>query len=120
MVFEINGHNWLIFLQSSDRLIKMYKEEYPEEEVYFVGGVTNRAYEWIAINADIPIDQQLKALKHELTHCYIWEYGLYNVPNFNEEMVCDLVASLNDFISRTVEDFKKSHKELEKEEREER
>ena len=47
-----------------------------------------------------------KTLKHELTHCYIWNYGLYNVSNFNEEMVCDLVSSINDFINDIVVKFK--------------
>ena len=51
-------------------------------------------------------DQKIKTLKHELTHCYIWNYGLYNVPHFNEEMVCDLVSSINDFINYAIALFK--------------
>ena len=38
-------------------------------------------------------------------HCYIWMYGLYNAPNFDEEMICDIVASSNDFINEVVEQY---------------
>ena len=31
------------------------------------------------------------------------------MPNFNEEMVCDLVSSINDFINEVVEPYKKEN-----------
>lgn len=52
-------------------------------------------------------DQQLKTLKHELTHCYIWSCGIYNVVEYNEEFICDLVSASNDFINQVVEKYKK-------------
>lgn len=106
MEFEINGDTWQIEYKNKDDLIKMYEEQY-DEKAYYVFGVTLKAKHKIYINEDVIKAQQIKTLKHELTHCYIWEYGLYNVPNFNEEMVCDLVSSINDFINNIVERFKK-------------
>ena len=52
-------------------------------------------------------DQQISTLKHELTHCYIWAHGMYNVTEFNEEFICDLVSASNDFINEVVEKYKK-------------
>jgi len=105
MKFEINEDIWEIEYMDKDALIKMYEEQY-DEKAYFVFGVTQKAQHKIYINKDVVKSQQINTLKHELTHCYIWEYGLYNVPNFNEEMVCDLVASINSFINDIVKRFK--------------
>jgi hypothetical protein len=51
-------------------------------------------------------EQKIKTLKHELTHAYIWEHGLYNAPSFTEEMVCDLVAAINDTINEVLSEYK--------------
>lgn len=50
-------------------------------------------------------EQQIKTLKHELTHCFIWSYGMYNVEGYNEEFICDLVSASNDFINEVVEKY---------------
>lgn len=104
MEFKINNRTWRIEEKSKQELINMYNEQY-EEAAYFVFGLTLRPKHLIYINKEMCKDQKIKTLKHELTHCYIWEYGLYNVPNFNEEMVCDLVSSSNDFINEVVNQY---------------
>jgi Zn-dependent peptidase ImmA (M78 family) len=106
LTFEINNDIWLIEMKSADELNKTYKTQYPDEEVFYVFGLTEKSEHNIYINNEMCKEQQIKTLKHELTHCYIWEYGLYNVPHFSEEMVCDLVSSINDFIDKVVADFK--------------
>ena len=108
MEFKINNHKWRIEEKSKQELINMYNEQY--EETYFVFGLTLRAKHLIYINKEMCKDQKIKTLKHELTHCYIWEYGLYNVPNFNEEMACDLVSSSNDFINEVVREYLEQNK----------
>lgn len=106
MEFDINNDKWFIVYKDKEEMKKLYEiQKYPDEDVFFVFGLTNKAEHYIYINQDMAIEQQIKTLKHELTHCYIWEYGLYNVPNFNEEMVCDLVASINNFINKIIEKF---------------
>ena len=112
MEFEINGDYWEIILKDKQEMIDLYKTEYDDEDVYFVGGLTCKPEQWVAINKNMNIEQQIKALKHELTHCYIWEYGLYNVPSFTEEMACDLVAGINDFVIKVVDEFKKNYKNM--------
>lgn len=106
MEFTINNDIWEIVLEDKDIMKKLYEEQkYEDEEVFFVFGLTNKSKHKIFINKNMCKKQIIKTLKHELTHCYIWEYGLYNVPNFNEEMVCDLVASINDGINDVVNEF---------------
>ena len=106
MKFEINNTEWIIEEKTNKEMIDLYSTQYSEEDVFYVFGLTNKAKHVIYINQDMCERQKIKTLKHELTHCYIWIYGLYNVPNFNEEMACDLVACSNDFINEIVEQYK--------------
>lgn len=105
MKFNINNDEWQIKELCKDELVKMY-EDNMKEEAYFVFGLTQKSEHIIYINKEMCFDQKIKTLKHELTHCYIWEYGLYNVVDVNEEVICDLVACSNDFINRMVEKYK--------------
>lgn len=105
MYFIINNDTWEIKEMTKDELIQLYQDNLKEEDVYYVFGVTIKPTHKIYINKDMCNEQKIKTLKHELTHCFIWEYGLYNVDNVNEETICDLVASSNDFINEVVQDY---------------
>lgn len=105
MIFKINNDEWNIVLMDKENLKKKYNEEY-EEEATFVFGLTIYPENEIWINRDMCFEQQLRTLKHELTHCYIWSFGLKNTPNFTEEMVCDIVAAISPFIDDVVANFK--------------
>lgn len=104
MKFKINNDEWTIEEMDGDKLKEMY-EKNTEEKTYFTFGVTIKSKHLIYINKDMCKQQKIKTLKHELTHCYIWEYGLYNVMDVNEEVICDLVACSNDFINEVVENY---------------
>lgn len=105
MEFKINNDIWKIIEKEAKTLTEKYNAE-TEEKSYFTFGVTIYSKHEIWINKEMCNEQKIRTLKHELTHCYIWEYGLYNVPNFNEEMVCDLVSSSNNFINEVIEQYK--------------
>ena len=105
MEFKANNDLWKIIEQEKQILIDKYNSE-NEEPCQYTFGVTIYPTHEIWINKEMCLEQKIKTLKHELTHCYIWEFGLYNVPNFNEEMVCDVVSSINDFINEVVDKYK--------------
>lgn len=50
----------------------------------------------------------IKTLKHELTHVWLYEYGhnQNDDKTFSYEDVCEIVASINDFINEIVEQYK--------------
>lgn len=106
MKFKINNDEWIIEEKDKEELKELYEKE-EKEKAYFVFGVTIRPQHIIYINKDMCEEQKIKTLKHELTHCYIWEYGMYNVMDINEEVICDIVAASNDFINGVVEQYKK-------------
>ena len=105
MKFKINNDEWEIEEKDKNELKELYEKE-TQEKTYFVFGVTVKSKHVIYINKDMCEEQKIRTLKHELTHCYIWEYGLYNVMDINEEVICDIVASSNDFINEVVEQYK--------------
>lgn len=104
MIFEINNEEWNIQLINKDEIKRKYIED-RQEDASFVFGLTLYPENEIWINRDMCLQQQLKTLKHELTHCYLWSYGLTNSPGYTEEMVCDIVASSSNFIERIVAEF---------------
>lgn len=109
MEFTINGDTWEIKEIGAKELKEMYEKE-TQEKAYYVFGVTQKSKHVIYINKDMCQEQKTKTLKHELTHCYIWEHGLYNVMELNEEVMCDLVACSNDFINSVVSNYLLSRK----------
>lgn len=108
MKFNINNDEWTIEEKSKNELKELYEKEV-QEKVCFVFGVTIKSEHIIYINKDMCENQKIKTLKHELTHCYIWEYGLYNVVDINEEVICDIVACSNDFINEIVDKYVKEN-----------
>lgn len=104
MKFKINNMTWEIVMKTKEELLEKYESE-REQKAYYVYGYTAYPSHEIWINQDMCFEQQIRTLKHELTHCFIWSYGMYNVENYNEEFICDLVSASNDFINEVVEKY---------------
>lgn len=53
----------------------------------------------------------IKTLKHELTHVWLYEYGhnQNDDKTFSYEDVCEIVASINDFINEIVQAYLKQN-----------
>lgn len=100
----INNHVWLIEEQPEEYLLEEYHKRV--KNAYSCLGLTFYKDHKIWIADDLCPDAKMKALKHELTHAYIWEYGFYNVDFNNEELICDFVSGIYDFIKEVVEDIK--------------
>lgn len=104
MEFVINNEDWKIKLVDKDTLKKRYDEENGTDST-FVFGLTIYPEQEIWINKDMCDDQQMRTLWRELTHCYIWSFGLNNAPHYTEEMVCDIVAASHEIIDDIIENF---------------
>lgn len=106
MEFEINNSKWKIILKDKDSLLDYYQKNNDSEATYVFGCTCYFKHE-IYINKDMCYEQEISTLKHELTHCYIWMYGLGQNPNFTEEMVCDLVSAITNFINEIIDKYEK-------------
>lgn len=98
--FKINGNVWIIEIKEENELLKEYQKRQPN--AYACMGLTFYKDHKIWIAKELCDDEKVRTLKHELTHCYIWEMGFYNVDFNNEELVCDFVASVYDFINKIL------------------
>lgn len=99
--FKINNHKWKIELKPMEEMVEKYRQINPDACDCF--GLTFRQHNKIYINNDLCEEEKIKTLKHELTHCFIWEYGYYYVDFNNEETICEFVASINDFINEVID-----------------
>ena len=102
--FTINNHSWEIRLRPREEMLEIYK--CINEDATDCFGLTLRQFNKIYINEELCEDEQIKTLKHELTHCFIWEYGYYYVDFNNEELICEFVSSINDFINEVINKVK--------------
>ena len=101
-IFEIKNHKWEIELRPEQQLLEEYWKRQPN--AYGCNGLTFYKEHKIWLASELCDDEKIRTLKHELTHCYIWEMGFYNVDFNNEELVCDFVASIYDFIESVLKE----------------
>lgn len=100
MEFEINNCKWLIKEVSNEEM-----NEIGGKEGYYTHGYTCYSQNIIYINKTSP--EKERTLKHELTHCWLYNYGHnQDEKEFNNEDVCEIVASSNDFINNIVEKYR--------------
>ena len=102
--FTINNHIWVIEEKRGEELLEVYKERTGNNNSYMCNGLTFYKEHKIWIAQDLCKDEKIRTLKHELTHCYIWEMGFYNVEFNYEEVICDFVATIYDFIKKVLSD----------------
>lgn len=105
MKFKINGKQWGLE-QTNGANLKMVYNSTHDDKAQYVFGLTDYVHHTIYINKDCCFDQQVSTLKHELAHCWIFNSGCYFADNMNEEMVCDIVSTSNEFINEVVEKYK--------------
>lgn len=102
--FKIKNHIWKVEIKEEQYLLEEYHKKQPD--AYACLGLTFYKEHKIWVAKELCEDEKRRTLKHELTHCYIWENGFYNVDFNNEELICDFVSGIYDFINETLEKVK--------------
>lgn len=112
MKIEINGIKYEIkeVSQKEYKKIRVVEDEKTEVKspdmstgVYY--GASHHYQDTIYIDKELPEDRKRKTLMHELAHCYISEYITHEEKNYDEEMVCDIVANSHDIIENIVNKY---------------
>lgn len=101
--FIIKGNVWLIEEKEQNIILEEYRKRQPNAYACF--GLTFYKDHKIWIAKDLCKDEKVRTLKHELTHCYIWENGFYHIDFNDEEIICDFVASIYNFIDYVIGDY---------------
>lgn len=105
MEFEINGSEWNIIELSNYTM----KTQFNCNDDDYLHGITKYSENTIYINkSSLEIK---RTLKHELMHVWLYMYG-HNQDNkvFDNEDVCEIVASSNDFINDIVDLYFRKNK----------
>ena len=100
MKFIINDTEWIIKKVNEDVMNNEMKNDYT------LGVTIYKTQEILLLENQANI---IKTLKHELTHVWLYEYGhdQHDDNSYNNEDICEIVASSNNFINEVVEKFKK-------------
>ncbi len=101
MKFKMNNSDWEIKEISNAEMNVLVPSDKQET---FTHGTTQYDCNTIFINEDTP--NKKKTLYHELTHCFMYEYGhsQWN-KEFDNEDVCEIMASSHDIIHEIVEEY---------------
>lgn len=84
----INNLTWKVyFVKNGDSHLEQNENEQN------VCGITHFSDLKIYINKDINYDLIERTIRHELTHAYLFSYGMGQYETFTEENVCDIVET---------------------------
>ena len=105
MEFNINGTKWTIKLVDEATINNEMKQDGT------LGITIYKTQEIMLLEDQANI---IKTLKHELTHVWLYEYGHSQNDDhrFGQEDICEIVASINDFINEIVIRYKKNYKKI--------
>lgn len=95
---------WKLCFRDRTEMNKIYYEGRPIDEEVRLHGITEYVTSTIYIDKELDGFPLMKALRHELTHIYLWETGQQGQV-YNEEEVCDLISVTAPIINKTAEDI---------------
>ena len=101
----ISKNIWKLCFRSTKEMNNIFYEdgETPEKGVR-LHGITEYHTQTIYIDKELDGFLLGKALRHELTHIYLWETGQQN-REYTEEEVCDLISVAGPIINKTANDI---------------
>ena len=101
MKFIINNDEWHIKEISNAEMNVLCSSDKIQS---FTHGTTQYDCNTIYINEETPLKR--KTLIHELTHCFMYEYGHnQHQKEFNHEDVCEICASSYDIIQDIIKKY---------------
>lgn len=104
MKFEMNGHTWEIVEVGNDEIFNEYNKDADTSDIVRLYAFVRYSDHKLFLNVNNCYYTMNRSLLHELMHIYIYEYCSWEM-NFNEEIVCDLVANSQNVISEIAEKY---------------
>ena len=101
----VNSKNiWKLCFRNRKEMNDIFYENRPVDEEVRLHGITEYITQTIYIDKELDGYLLGKALRHELTHVYLWETGQQNMIK-NEEEQCDLVSVAAPLICKCADDI---------------
>ena len=104
-VSPVNPKNiWTLCFKDRDEMNRIFYENRPIDQETRLHGITEYISQTIYIDKDLDGFLLGKALRHELTHVYLWETGQQD-RILNEEEICDFMSVAGPVICKCVNDL---------------
>ena len=104
MKFEMNGHTWEIVEVGHKEIMEEYSKDGDMSNIASIYAFVRFSDHKLFLDANNCYYTMNKSLLHELMHIYIYEYCSWEM-NFNEEIVCDLVANSHNVINEIAKEY---------------
>ena len=95
---------WTLCFRDREEMNRIYYENRPIDQEVRLHGITEYITQTVYIDKDLDGFLLGKALRHELTHIYLWETGQQDRV-MNEEEQCDFVSIAAPIITKTANDI---------------
>ena len=108
--FTLYDDKYEIIEISKEELYKRNEERGKEGRDYFPYGLTCHYERKIYINKEICDKEKERTLIHELMHAWMYITANAYQENYNEEHICEMVASSNKLINDIVNEYMQENK----------
>ena len=95
---------WGLCFRDRVEMNKIFYENRPVDEETRLHGITEYVTSTIYIDKDLDGFLLAKALRHELTHVYLWETG-HQGHIYDEEELCDIMSVAAPLICKTTNEI---------------
>ena len=95
---------WKLCFRSEKEMNDIYYETRTPEEGVKLHGITEYHTSTVYIEKTLDGFPLVKALRHELTHIYLWETG-QQAREYEEEEVCDIMSVAGPIICKTADEI---------------
>lgn len=95
---------WKLCFRNRDEMNRIYYENKPVDEDARLHGITEYITQTIYIDKELDGFPLGKALRHELTHVYLWETGQQG-RMMDEEEQCDFMSIASPIIVKCADDI---------------
>lgn len=100
----ISKNIWKLCFRNRDEINRIYYEGKTPDENTRIHGITEFITSTVYIDKELDGFALSKALRHELTHIYLWETGQQDRV-MNEEEVCDFMSVAAPIIYKTADEI---------------
>ena len=95
---------WTLCFRDREEMNRIYYENRPIDQEVRLHGITEYITQTVYIDKDLDGFLLGKALRHELTHIYLWETGQQDTVK-NEEEICDFISVAAPVITKAADDI---------------
>lgn len=96
---------WKLCFRDRNEMNEIFYENRPIDEEARIHGITEYITQTVYIDKTLDGFPLIKAIRHELTHIYLWETGQQGRSTYDEEEICDIMSVAAPVICKTADEI---------------